>query len=609
MKIKSIFDMFSKSKYLISMLLGKRYGKKFILTKFAIILCDALIGIISIVVPGLIINELMFSVNSGIWNASALLCYLLLLLAVPAAYQMLLIPIGNMLFHIGEELNINLTNDFELFVAKMDYETLEDPHLQGWRERVSGTVGGALEVVDLIGNIISAMISLAVSFSIITYLNPLLIVLILVIVFINSRMAKWLNLKRFELRQEFSKHQRKNWSLCYMLRDFSYAKEIRLYHVAELLLEKVNQSQRDITATTFKNNKNRNKVNFVLYITGFIQSMTVYIYLIYKVLTGALPIGSMTIYLSAAQRFSGAVSSIVNAYMALSERAMEIKEWQDFLNIPVKEKNGTLVPVINDHSYIEFRNVSFQYPGSDIFAIKNINLRLSCTEKLCIVGENGSGKSTFVKLLLRLYEPTSGEILLNGVNITQYNYEMYSKLFAPVFQDFATFEFTLKENVILAEKYDDTKFRKVCVSSNIQSLIDKLTKKGAETQIGKEIDPEGIEPSGGEGQRIAIARACYHGGEIFILDEPTAALDPNAEYEIYMQFSNMITNKCAILITHRLSAVQLADKVAVFDNGHVAEYGTHQELYAKGGIYTEMFDKQAKFYRDAPQEVNSEAVE
>lgn len=478
---------------------------------------------------------------------------------------------------------------------------MEDPNLQGWRERVSNTVLGATEIVDLIGNIISSIISFAVSFSIITYLNPLLIVLILVIVYINSRMVKWQTLKRFELREEFSKHQRKNWSLTYMLIDFSYAKEIRLYNIAEFLLKKLNSSQRDMNATTFKNNQNRNKVNLVLYITEFIQSAAVYVYLIYKVLIGALSIGYMTICLSAAQRFSGSVSSIVNAYMALSERTMEIKEWQDFLNIPVKEKKGTMIPVIDENSYIEFHNVSFQYPGSDIFAIKNLNLKLSCTKKLCIVGENGSGKSTFIKLLLRLYEPTSGEILLNGVNITEYNYELYTKLFAPVFQDFSTYELTLKENVALDEKCDDVKFHKACVSSNIQSLIDKLA-KGAETQIGKEIDPDGLEPSGGEGQRIAIARACYHGGDIFILDEPTAALDPKAEYEIYTQFSNIITDKCAILITHRLSAVQLADNVAVFDDGRVAEYGTHSELYAKGGIYTEMFDKQAKFYRDEPEQ-------
>lgn len=598
MQIKSIFDTFSKTKKIISKLLQQKNGKKFIFIEFSILVINSLIGVIGIIMPGLIINELTNSIQSEVWNISTLINYLILLLVIPTIYRIILIPIENALFKIREELTITLVNDFELFVSKMDYETLEKPQLQGWRERVSNTVEGSIEIVDLIGNILSAFISFGVSFSIITYLNPFLIVLIIVMVLINSRMAKWMNLKRFELRKEHSRQYRKIWSLKNMLMDFSYAKEIRLYKVAEMLLGKLNQSQRDLTETTFKNKKNKNKVDFVLNVTGFVQSVILYIYLIYKVLIGTLPIGTMTIYLSASQRFSGAVSSVVNAYMALSEHSLEIKEWQDFLNIPLKEKKGAIIPIIDDESYIEFHNVSFKYPGSDIFAIQNISLKFSCTKKLCIVGENGSGKSTFIKLLLRLYEPTSGEILLNGVNITQYNYELYTKLFAPIFQDFATFEFTLKENVILAQKYDDQKFRKTCISSNIQPLIDKLT-KGAETQIGKEIDPEGIEPSGGEGQRIAIARACYHGGKIFILDEPTAALDPNAEYEIYTQFNNIITNKGAVLITHRLSAVQLADNIAVFDNGHVVEYGTHTELYAMGGIYTEMFNKQAQFYRDS----------
>ena len=599
MKPKNILNILSKSKYLLSTISRTKCGKKYILIKFILLVVNALFGIIDIVMPGLIINELMVSVENRVWNNFTLLSYLAVFLAIPAIYRGILIPIGNAIFRLDEEISISMTSDFEVFASKMDYETLEDPQLQGLRERVTNTVSGATEIVDLIGNIISSIIAFAVSFSIITYLNPLLILLILVIVFINSRMVKWQNLKRFELRDEFSKHQRKNWSLKYMLTDFSYAKEIRLYNIADFLLRKLNRSQRDMNDTTFKNNQARNKVDLVLNITGFIQSASIYVYLIYKVLAGVLSIGYMTICLSATQRFSGGVSSIVNAYLALSERTMEIKEWQDFLKVPLKEKNGVAIPVIDENSYIEFCDVSFKYPGSDIFALENISLKLPCTKKLCVVGENGSGKSTFIKLLLRLYEPASGEILLNGVNIKEYNYEKYLRLFAPVFQDFSTYELSLEENVVLGDEYDDAKFRKVCMNSNIQSLIDKLA-KGAKTQIGKEIDPEGIEPSGGEEQRIAIARACYHGGDIFILDEPTAALDPNAEYEIYTQFANMITDKCAILITHRLSAVQLADRVAVFDNGHVAEYGTHAELYAKGGIYTEMFDKQAQFYRDAP---------
>ncbi len=599
MKFREISGTLSKAKYLVAKLLSQKNGGRYISLKTLKLLSGSLVGVIGIIVPGLIINELIESIQSGTWRISALAVYLTLLLLVPALYQILLIPIDNILFRTGGELTINLLNEFELYVAGMDYETLEKPELQECRERVSGTIEGAVEIVDLIGNILSAVISFCVSFSIITYLNPFIILLTIVMVLINSRMAKWMNLKRFELRGEFSKNQRKNWEYKDMLRGNSYAKEIRLYHIAGMLLEKVTRSERDMNATTYKNNQVRHKGNFVLNITNLTQSAVVYVYLIRKVLMGAIPIGSMTIYLSASQRFSGAVSSVVNSYMALSERAMEIEEWQEFLKVPEAEKTGTLIPEIDGNSCIEFRDVSFRYPGSEIFALENLNLGLSCTEKLCIVGENGSGKSTFIKLLLRLYEPTSGEILLNGVNITRYDYEAYLSLFAPVFQDFATFAFSLRENVVLAEKSDEEKFRRVCASSDIQPLIDKL-KKGADTQIGKALDPEGIEPSGGEEQRIAIARACYHGGEIFILDEPTAALDPNAEYEIYTKFSRMITNKGAVLITHRLSAVHLADKVAVFDNGSIKEYGTHAELYANGGLYKEMFDKQAKFYRDEP---------
>ena len=194
-----------------------------------------------------------------------------------------------------------------------------------------------------------------------------------------------------------------------------------------------------------------------------------------------------------------------------------------------------------------------------------------------------------------------GEILLNGTNINEYDYTEYQRLFAPVFQDYVRYYFSLGTNIVLASQFDKDKLDKICQECGLTDLVNKLP-KGYDTQVDKFIDEEGFEPSGGEDQRIAIARACYKGGEIYLLDEPTAAIDPMAEYEIYTQFNNMTKNKCAILITHRLSTVQLADKVAVFDNGSVVEYGTHKELYEKGGMYTEMFDKQAQFYRDDPND-------
>ena len=301
-------------------------------------------------------------------------------------------------------------------------------------------------------------------------------------------------------------------------------------------------------------------------------------------------------------QFSGSLSNITQQYLNLSMLSLSVQELIKFMEIPLSNHvRGSLTPTFGADSVIEFKNVSFRYPGSDRFVIKGLSLTIRGDEKLCIVGVNGSGKSTFVKLLTRLYIPTEGEILLNGININEYDYREYCRLFAPVFQDFALYNITLGENIVMAESYDEERLRSAARQSGLSEMAEH-NKNGYDTVIYKWFDEEGIEPSGGEGQRIAMARALYRGGSVYILDEPTAALDPNAEYEIYTQFNNMITDKCAVLITHRLSAVQLADMVAVFDDGHVAEYGTHAELYAKGGIYTEMFDRQAQFYRDVPPE-------
>jgi ABC-type multidrug transport system fused ATPase/permease subunit len=224
-----------------------------------------------------------------------------------------------------------------------------------------------------------------------------------------------------------------------------------------------------------------------------------------------------------------------------------------------------------------------------------MSITIRADEKLCIIGANGSGKSTFIKLLTRLYMPAEGEILLNGVNIYEYDYIKYQRLFAPVFQDFSRFVLSLKDNIVLTSEYNRERLEGIGAQSGLLPLIEKLP-KGYDTQVSKQIDNEGFEPSGGEGQRIAIARAVYHGASIYLLDEPTAALDPLAEHAIYTQFNEMITDKTAVLITHRLSAVQLADKVAVFDKGALIEYGTHKQLYDNGGIYTEMYKKQAEFF-------------
>ena len=211
------------------------------------------------------------------------------------------------------------------------------------------------------------------------------------------------------------------------------------------------------------------------------------------------------------------------------------------------------------------------------------------------MGENGAGKTTFVKLLIRLYEPTEGQILLDGINIKDVDYEEYMSVFSTVFQDYKLFALPLKDNVALSLTKDESRIQNLLEYVGLGNTLRKLP-KGMDTHVYKNFDKDGFEPSGGEGQKIAIARALYKDAPIVILDEPTAALDPRAEYQIYQQFNQMVNGKTAVYISHRLSSTKFCDVIAVFSQGKIIEYGTHEELLEKQGIYSELFSMQAQFY-------------
>ena len=575
----------------------QRVGKVYIFIKGLSSLLSVVYALGGTIFPGLIINEL---VNRQISNR--LVLYTGGLLLIPIVNYLTGIIFGKISFRAIENITLTNLNEFYQHVTRMDYETLESPEIQDMKSRASNILGNNFVVVDHLWSFVSAIVTLISISTIIAYMNIYIILLIIAIIIANSFITQRLNKKKFETNKEIQARERRQWGVNFMLDMFAYAKELRLFNIKNLLIGKLIDSEKEINTVKWKNVKDENKANFFNIFLNFINQTVLYVYLIYKVIWDNLPIGHMSIFISAAGQFSGALSSISQSYLNLSSYSLNIEDYCNFINIPQKQYlSGELTPNFDNESVIEFRNVSFKYPGNDRFVLKDVNIFLYGNEKLCIVGANGAGKSTFIKLLTRLYFPTEGEILLNGININEYDYEKYQRLFAPVFQDFVKYYMTLGENIVLANKYSKERLDIVCSSAGLNSLVNELP-KGYNTQVDKWIDEEGFEPSGGENQRIAIARASYHGGNIFILDEPTAALDPMTEYEIYTQFNRMITDKCAVLITHRLSAVQLADNVAVFDNGSVAEYGTHKELYSKGGIYTEMFDKQAQFYRD---EVNT----
>ena len=520
----------------------------------------------------------------------------------PILYNVIKKPIVTAATDIYKKLGNVFLKDYDVHSAMMDYDNFENPDFLDLNQRMFGAFCNALSVIDRLCDLLSAVVTLIAIFSIVASLNVFIVFVILLVVFLNSCITKRRSAKGHEIDKELTPYQRYiASSLMFTMHDQWSAKEVRLFNLKDFFIERLYKKRCEADDISIKYTRNVTSSDILYSLTSFIQQILMYIYLIYMVLFKSLSIGSMTIFMSAVSQFAGAFNGIVNGYLRMAKSGLEIHEFMQFMNMPMKQYDtGSKEPVFDKDSVIEFRNVSFKYPSSDNYALKNLNIKLSFGQRLCIVGNNGSGKTTFLKLLTRLYFPTEGEILLNGININEYDYEKYQRIFSPVFQDYSLYELTLRENIVFGETYDEERLRKICRECGLDNLINKLP-HGLDTNVYKTFDDEGFEPSGGEGQKIAIARALYHSAPVYLLDEPTASLDPNAEHEIYTNFHNIVNGQTAVMITHRLSGVQLADKVAVFDNGHIAEYGTHSELYALNGIYTEMFDKQAKFYRDTPK--------
>ena len=594
---RSIGASVRSTKYMLRFIWHQKHGKSYIILKLLMSVLNALLPIALIYVPGLLINELM-----GGMRTNVLLVYIGVIIGIPLFQAAVMSPLRILMGNRYNDFYDEMSTQTVIHSADMDYETIEKPDMDVVRERVAGSIHECLSIVDYLGGLISAAISIVTCASVLSVLNPFLIILVIIAVIFNFVKNKAANKRNYELNNESAKYNRYCSPVFSYFLYNKYAKEMKVFNLKDFFLDLYKDKRNIVYKLNVKYSKFTVRDNIIDALISFAQNAVLYVYFIYQVFNGSVAVGSLTIYIGMVMRFTNSIFDITGQYLQLSGRSVRVRDFMEFMDIPLNNfRTGDLTPSIDGNSVIEFKNVSFKYPGSDIYALKNFNIKIKCGEKLCIVGENGSGKSTFVKLLTRLYVPCEGEILLNGININKYEYSGYLRLFAPVFQDFALFNLTLRENIMMADEFDKDKMISAAEQSGAAKLSEKNKEKGYDTVIYKWFDADGIEPSGGEGQRIAIARALYHGGEIYILDEPTAALDPNAEYEIYTQFHNMIKGKTAVIITHRLSAVQLADKVAVFEGGHVAEYGTHAELYAKGGIYAEMFDKQAQFYRDAAE--------
>jgi len=386
---------------------------------------------------------------------------------------------------------------------------------------------------------------------------------------------------------------------------YQRGKDIRIYNQSEMLLKDYDRHITDDLGYWHGMHRKMLPHDSVPYFLRILLELVTYAFVITRTISGMYsPAEAVVLVMSITKLLNGVNDIIAYKVDFLDIVPLNLQHIFDFLDIPDEKYKGTIpTEKRDDNEYeFEFRHVYFKYPDSEDYVLKDVNLKWRIGEKMALVGKNGCGKSTLVKLLTRLYDPTEGEITLNGIDIRKYKYEEYMALFSVVFQDSKLFSFSLAENVAADTEYDAELVESCVRRAGLSERLDTM-ENGIETCLYKDFDDKGVEISGGEMQKLCLARAIYKGSPFIVLDEPTAALDPISEHDIYTKFNGIVGTRTAIYISHRLSSCRFCDEITVMDNGRIAERGSHDELLGKGGVYKELWTAQAEYYKDTAGEL------
>lgn len=494
-------------------------------------------------------------------------------------------------------------------VMTMNYQHLEDSEVmdcyqkanQACNNNSQGVEGMARAIADFLINTTVVLTGILV----LGTLHPGIVLIMLILNVINFLiMNRTGKITKKKVWDPLAVWWRKDNYMAYTTTDFGAAKDIRMFGIKDWLVSKYRALKQVRYEAQIKNAKIWISVSTVSNMIWALSQAAVYAWLIKLAVSGQITLGNFSLYLTSSSTFYNCAFQFLQQIDNLLSRSREVDDFRSFMDFVTDDaEDGEEVPLSTAYEF-EFKNVSFRYPKSENYALKNLSLTLSQGERLAVVGLNGAGKSTFIKLLLRLYEPVEGVILLNGVNIKRYSRSSYYKLFAPAFQDVELFAFPLAENISMQEPKDTDKgrARECLIMSGMEDKIKELP-AGMDTEVLKVIHDDGTDFSGGEKQKIALARSLYKDAPVVVLDEPTAALDAIAESRLYQDFDKLIGEKSAVYISHRLSSTQFCSHVAMFEEGELVEYGTHKELLEKDGAYAKMFHTQAQYYVEESGEV------
>lgn len=482
--------------------------------------------------------------------------------------------------------------------VRIDLEKYDDPDFyNGFIWAMDASIGHVSGIIEASGKIINRVVASFTLTGILMSVDPIMAFAVIAVSVIRMFLTSKRNKVNYAKKEEMNPLNKKDGYIARVFKLPDYAKDLRISHVRDNLLDELDKNT-DEKVRVIK--KYGNKSAWLWSIISSINEATtigLLVFMLYKVMvTKTVELGGFAVAVNAVWKMSWLMSDFVVQITKVHEDALYIEKMRTFMECEPEILDGECEA--DSFEELEIKDLSFSYVKTDKYALKNVNMKIRKGEKIAIVGYNGAGKTTFTKLIMRLYDAKEGEILYNGKSLKEYTVESLRKNTAAVFQDYRIFAASIAENVVGGE-FDAGDKDAVLTALGKSTFEDKLQKLegGIDTHLTREFDNSGTQLSGGEAQKVAIARAFYKDAGLIILDEPSSALDPNAEYELNRAIAEYAEGRAVIFISHRLSTTRHADRIYMFDSGELVECGTHEELMALGGKYAYMFDLQAENYR------------
>lgn len=484
--------------------------------------------------------------------------------------------------------------------AKLDLEQFEDSLFYDKLERARQQTIGRTILLSQVLSQVQDLVTMGFLAAGLIVFNPWLILLLIVAVLPAFVGESYFNDKNYSLSRRQTPERRELDYIRYIGASDETAKEVKLFNLSGFLIERF----RHLSNRFYTDNKKlaikRSAWGTLFSLVGTLGYYGAYVYIISKTVQGRITVGDLTFLAGSFRQMRALLDGVLGRFTAVSQGAIYLKDFFDFFEIqPVIKPRDDARPFPNPiQEGFVFENVGFKYGNANYFANRHLNFTIGAGEKLALVGENGAGKTTLVKLLARLYDPTEGRILLDGYDLREYDLAALRKNVGVIFQDYIRYQMTAAQNIAVGN-IDEAENRELVERSAQKSMADALIQRleGKYDQaLGRRFN-QGVELSGGEWQKIALARAYMKDTQLLILDEPTSALDARAEYEVFQRFAELTRGKTAVLISHRFSTVRMADRILVLDKGELLEIGSHEELLAKDGRYAELFQLQAMGYQ------------